>query len=760
MKTSTILTVLIALGLAGGAYHYYGPQLLGKDGTTVTEKGKKTKKKPKAWAKSKKSTLPPAVAAAVDKGDYETARKELINFLKVKGVKTDDDKSVAAVMLLELMRESDVAVLTKFAAETEQKRKFLREFANDPEWQELYLGAGLVPHATDIGVDILYRIWCEERGDVKNKKLAVALASVWGGGESAPNPAILKRNPYDNKPVWRYNFFQKQAAKDLLHPNYKNLRPWELRFTVGIPAQDWDDRSFTWAANNINIPWDRYGSAYWAAVYTDPSKFGDSVQSGEYGLPFAMESSAQSTQLNGGVCGAMSHLGCYAAMAHGIPAYTVGQPGHCAYGYRLKRGVWEGGFGGPDGGMHNHIFGSQAPDSFLLMEAVFANDAVIDRAYRQSFCARAHEALGNKKAAEKAWGEALRYAPLHPFFRKELHRLMLDRGADAAEVLTYLQKVIPNYKGNGFSAANMVNDLQAVIDKMSDKQKLAIYNDIHDVISSTKSSWANKPDEMFAKQLKSLNAAGAKEQYLANIFKAHMKQGDGTVFGKALEWAVKEYVQKGDADTFGRAFAKAASGASKVNTDTKGGEAKLNAMRNSYNKAIFATEQARSIPAFQQLSLAAAKVCGECPDPGKLTKTGEMKGRPAEPNGIFRISTTTGWDAPYAHRSIMTLRGGQCHTESEEKPNFIVELADGNNTSLTGCIIRKTNGNEGRMKKATVYTSADGATWMEKARTDDMPKEWVVQFPAGTKGKWVKVEFDNSPRKDFAHISHFVVYVK
>ncbi len=52
-----------------------------------------------------------------------------------------------------------------------------------------------------------------------------------------------------------------------------------------------------------------------------------------------------------------------AAQAHGIPAYPVGQPGHCAYGaaVRVKRGEWKGGFGGPDGGMHNHIFGGQAP---------------------------------------------------------------------------------------------------------------------------------------------------------------------------------------------------------------------------------------------------------------------------------------------------------------------------------------------------------------------------------------------------------------
>ena len=74
-------------------------------------------------------------------------------------------------------------------------------------------------------------------------------------------------------------------------------------------------------------------------------------------------------------------------------------------------------------------------------------------------------------------------------------------------------------------------------------------------------------------------------------------------------------------------------------------------------------------------------------------------------------------------------------------------------------LVRKMDGNEGRMKNATVYTSSDGATWMPKESTNDMPKEWAVNFPAGTKAKWVKVEFEN-PSPEFAHISHFVVFTR
>ncbi len=710
---------------------------------------------PKAAATAQKSTLPKEVLAAVDKGDYTAARSALVSFLTGRSISPSDEASLHAAMLLEFLRETNDECLTRYAANNKQRLKFLSQFARDPEWQELYLGAGLVPHDTGVGVDVLFSIWLKHKGEVKNKPLAVALASVWGGGESAPSPALLKRDPRANNPVWRYDFFQKQAAAGRLHPNYKNLRPWELRFTVAIPAQDWDDRSFSWCADNINIPWDRYDWSCWAAIYTDPSKFGDNVQSGEYGLPFFSQSAAQSTHLNGGVCGAMSHLGCFAAMAHGIPAYTCGQPGHCAYAVRPERGKWIGGFGGPDGGMHNHIFGSEAPTSYLLMESVFADDATIDKAYRQSFCARALEATGDKAGAEAMWKEALKTSPLHPFFRKQLHRLMLERGADAEEVYEYLHATIPAYTGNGIAASNMTADLSEVLASMNNKQKLILFRDLHRVIATTPTSWATDVSPMFIKHAGMLSEGAARERYMADAFSSYMKAGNGVIFGKALDWAVKEFVEKGQAETFSKVFVKAAEDSA---PEEGSATADASAMKAGYNTAIFAAEQARSAPAFQMLVDAAEKAFGSETAAGKLTKVGEMRGTPAAPKGMFRISSTSKWDKPYTHRNVMTVDGGQSHTDSEQKPSFIVEVARPG--ILTGCIIRKSDGSEERMRKAAVYTSADGATWMKKAETADMPKEWAVTFPEGTQGKWVKLEIDNGEGKNFAHLSHFVVFVK
>ncbi len=699
--------------------------------------------------------LPETVQVALSKGDYQAVQAGLLDALKGKTITPDDPQVLRLCTLLEFVRVTDPAVLTNFAR-VEAQRRFLESFAQDAAWQELYLGCGLVPFRTDVGISVLFRIWEAESGQVKNKKLAVALASVWGGGETAPSPAVLKKDPARYNPVWRYRFFQEQAARGLLQPGYERLRPWELRFTVGIPGQDWDDESFRYAADHINLPWDQYQNACWSAIYTDPSKFGDSVQGGLYNYPFSDESNAETTHRNGGVCGALSHLGCYAAMAHGIPAYTVGQPGHCAYGVRPERGKWVGGFGGPDGGMHNHIFGEKAPTSYLLMESVFADDATIDKAYRQSLCARALEALGDSAAAIAMWKQALATSPLHPFFRRELHRLLMAGGLTPDACFSYLMETIPAYRGNGFAAVDMAADLEPLVSRMSDEQKRKLYSRMHEMIACTQSSWATRCDDIIARQSASLSDAAQREAYLADVLTTHMNTGDGTVFGQILEWAVKEYVQSGREDIFTRSFARAADSAP-VSSQEGADEGKRKKMREAYGKAIAAAEQARSSAAFLSLTKAAEAVCGDCGVASPVVGAQHLPGKPAEA-ALFRPSTTSTWDAPAYHHRVTTLEGGRCHSDKENRPFFIVELRKPGR--LAGCLIRKADGNEYRMTKAVVYTSADGATWMKRAEIENMTKEWVVVFSDGTEGKWVKVEFDNGDRKEFAHLSHFVIYTR
>ncbi len=751
MKAGTVIKLALVLLIAGGTTYAVKPELF-KNIVPGAEKSVSGKKSKRALPKS---ALPKEVKDAIATGDYAKVQSSIVTALKGKNITPDIPEVLEMAMLLEVIRETDAKIMTEFAGKSKLRGKFLAEFAKDAAWQELYLGCGLVPHSTDVGLDVLFRIWKDSKGDVKNKPLAVALASAWGGGETDSKTHEKTQNPNKFNPVWRYNFFVKNEAKGLLHPNYKNLKPWELRFVTGNPWQDWDDLSFEWALENINVPWDKYHSACWAATYTDPSKFGDGVQGGMYNLPYTDQSQAEACHMNGGVCGAMSHLGCVAAQAHGIPAYTVGQPGHCAYAVRVERGNWVGGFGGPDGGMHNRIFGNQAPTSYLLMEAVFADDTKVEKAYRLAACARAMEATGDTAGAIDTWEKALQLCPLHPFFRTALSKQMKAQGLTPDKAFTYLSKTIPHYEGNGFSAVSMMADLTDEIKAMSDEQKIKLYALCHKMISTTQSSWAVKCEDIIQKQSDTLSTSEAKEKYLGTSLAIHMNAKDATTFGQLLEWALKNYVEKGQEEVFSRAFKTAAAQAetSSGSGDAKAEEERIKKLAAAYNKGIVAAEQARSVPAFTSLTKAAEKVCGPCNINIPLKST--VPGKPVEA-AMFRISTTCQWDTPQYHANITTPTGGKCHTGKEAAPNFVVELPK--RRFVSGCIIRKVDGNENRMNKATVYTSEDGATWVARESIDKMPKEWAVTFPEGTPAKWLKVEFDNSKGNDYAHISHFVVY--
>lgn len=124
---------------------------------------------------------------------------------------------------------------------------------------------------------------------------------------------------------------------------------------------------------------------------------------------------------------------------------------------------------------------------------------------------------------------------------------------------------------------------------------------------------------------------------------------------------------------------------------------------------------------------------------------------------MVRCSTTCQWDSPWDHINLLRPCGGSQHTDKEANPNVIVELKNGVN--LAGLVVTKRNGNEDRMKKMEVSTSTDGATWFPLAATENMPKEWVITAPEGTKAKWIKVEAKNA-QPEFMHLRHILVYEK
>lgn len=709
--------------------------------------------------------LPLEFSSLIKQGDYKALRDKILAEIKKRNDANSnmdellkDPQYRQMIAAAEVIRVTGPDQMAQFQKEVPHAAAFLNSFLGDTKWVELYLGAGLVPENTDAGLKVMADIWKAHGRDQDFEdylSLTCGLASIWGAGGTMEQCQIeIKQNNTSRNPVRRYEFFRKQQKANKLHEGFMKLRPWEIRFVAG---HNWDDDSYEWIVKQVNLPPRRYVDACWFAEYTGTNFFGDTIQGPLFHMPWRDESNmAENMKMRGGVCGGLSTIGCLAANAHGIPAFTVGQPGHCAYSVRTKRGEWKGGFGGPDGGSGNNIFGDRMPTSYLLMETVFADDATIDQAYRYAFQARAMEQLEQPALAVKAWEKALELSPVHAFFRKDLHRLMNEKGDMKPEDwFAYAKNTLPQYQGNGFAAAEIFAEAeQQFIGAIPEQSRLEWLKSLHELIAGTQSSWAVKCDDLLDRQIGYLTTDQGKQQFLADVFIAHLNKGDGTNFGQALEWAVKTFVESGQEGIFSNAFGLAAKSAAPAN-GADGSNVDTKKLREAYSKAILAAETAHSISAFQALSNAADQFSDTNKDEKNFSSE-PLPGTLMPPTGLVRLSTSR-WDDPIEHRNLLMPCGGKSHTEEETNPHIIVQLTE--TVKLSGLIINKRDANQERMKKMRVSTSTDGATWFPLADTDDMPKEWRIENKKDASAKWIKIEAFNE-KPDFLHLRHILVYKK
>lgn len=715
-------------------------------------------------------TLPRPLADLVKSGDFKQLQATVLKNIDELNSKEPDTAKLLEnpeyaqlLCIAEIIRATGLESLSAFHGDKTRPyaSAFLNRFLGNTKWMELYLGAGLVPSNTSIGLEAMADIWKKHGLDKDFEtylSLTSALGSIWGSGDYI-SQTIEKSNKSgmnEFDAVRRYEFFVNRHRANKLHPNFINLRPWELRFVAG---HNWSEDSHDWIVSKINLPPRRYVDACWLAPYTGISFFGDSIQGPLFHMPWREEAStAQNMKERGGVCGGLSTFGVLAANVHGIPAFTVGQPGHCAYGVRVKRGDWQGGFGGPDGSAGNHIFGSIMPTSQLLMETAFADDDKIDKAYLYSFQARAMEQLDHPVQAIKAWEQALELSPVHKFFREELQRLYNEQGTmTPADWFAYATETLPKYEGNGWAAMDILADVEnKFANSLSEGELLKWAKAEHELVAATQPSWAVKPDGLLEKQLSWFSTEEGRLRFLTDVFSIHLNKGDGSNFGRILEWSVQNLVESGQEKLFAKAFQDAAKSSPSNQDMARLEEIDTNKIKEYYNKAILAAEKANSIAAFQAISDAGAQLSGNKDDTATFTSK-PFPGTLIPATGCLVKLSTSRWDNPLEHRDILLPRGGVTHTEEETNPWIIVELPE--TVRLSGIIVGKRDANQERMKKMRVSTSTDGNTWFLLDETKDMPKEWRIENRKNADARWIKVEALND-KPDFLHLRHILIYKK
>ncbi len=146
----------------------------------------------------------------------------------------------------------------------------------------------------------------------------------------------------------RFSYYYRSYRDGRLNKTFDTLAYWETRLVTGNrECGSWGSpASLAWQRDNVRLPVEKYLSATDQLVYRLRNTAGDSVFSSEYLAPILKHTNnitALAYREIGGVCGACSHYGAYGALASGIPAMTMGEPGHCAYTVRVGN-EWRKGY--------------------------------------------------------------------------------------------------------------------------------------------------------------------------------------------------------------------------------------------------------------------------------------------------------------------------------------------------------------------------------------------------------------------------------
>lgn len=208
---------------------------------------------------------------------------------------------------------------------------FLKAFLSNHAWMEDFFASGDPSTSWDaalLALDaIYYHAFQSELPTAA--ELRWATAAALNAGE---DPADI---------FYTFLVMQQTRKEQLLIKGMDDLRVDQMRFAFA--TRQGDAASMAWIVKQHHVSPREYAGVCWFAAYRLNNFFGDSIHGPVYYRPWDHVYVRHETARKiGGVCGSLSHYGCMAARAHGLPATTGGQPAHCAYNlWQPRMGRWE-----------------------------------------------------------------------------------------------------------------------------------------------------------------------------------------------------------------------------------------------------------------------------------------------------------------------------------------------------------------------------------------------------------------------------------
>ena len=660
---------------------------------------------------------------------------------------TDEASLATAVDQPPARREAAMNELKRLAPDwfARQPDAAFLKFLQSAEVCHGLLCSGKYPASMAQSLDVLFAIWQVDAASLKDSELttALAVALVFGDQKWPAEHAMT-----------RYTYYRDSRRKGLLHPMFDSLKVWEKRYVVrgggngSYQAKGgWDDASLVWLRDHVKLPAKDYTGACWQAPYRLNNVYGDSIHGSNYYLPFEDLNHAQRVREIGGVCGSLSHYGANAAMANGIPALTMGEPGHCAYAVRTDAETWTPAYSlSWERGLHHSLWAQHTWTSLVLQNKVLASR--YDHEKSQAFLWFARS-LGEKQPelAESAYRLALESQPLNVPAWIEAAQFRAAHQTDASS-WSMMQKAalsaLSDYPESAWEAVKIMQ--KNALPLLPADQRIPFLLTYHQAIASKEGPVMWHFDKALAEQASWL----ADDRERLSFFEAVLavQSASKSWFAPTIAWGQSAFTKKPESSeayytALGRVFAAAAGGTN------------LDGLRSALRPAILAAASSNNVSAFQTLGQAGKAFLPQKPldyevFPGDLLSSG----------GLLKPTSTSNWDAPEQHWGVLESTGGSFHTNREVHAGCVVRL--GKLGDLSGIVIVNSGGGQNgpRQIPMTVSVSEDGQQWTEVFTAKENAPLWRIPL----QGKATRVQFIKVARSDdrneFFHLAAIHAYGK
>lgn len=414
--------------------------------------------------------------------EIATVQRKVNSGLKKAGKTSSAMKSRSfrhSLAVAEFYRRVDCDTFRKFY-KTELGKSFLKGFLADHEWLEQTLCQG-VPLSIGRGSGELserYAVAIERLAFINKKFPSVRKNRMLKTIASATAFSTIGRNSSPEGSLRGYDYFAKSYMTKRLTAEFSSFEPWLVRMVVARGDQS------KWMQENYCMPPKSVMGAAWQISYRLHNVFCDSIHSTTYPEPWGdILDRAEFAIKVGGVCGSISTTGTLACNANGVPAITMGQPGHCAFAYyNIKNNSWHrcNDVDRPSTSGHIHLHQSFNGFSLLpLMTATFSP-------YKKYSSTAYYNWLGHfysDKSPQKADSLFERATKLHPlaydFMNDYVKAVSTRKKVRNEDILKLAEQISTTFSKWPDQAWQLIANMKSSVSKLSDADRMKLIENFH-----------------------------------------------------------------------------------------------------------------------------------------------------------------------------------------------------------------------------------------------------------------------------------------